>query len=90
MGLGQALSAYWQQKKRMAGDACEPPVVTQLMAALAPYTWGAWLALFNACGGNRTAQPARLVCMAQAKRWPAPAEVASSSRSRKSPTCTTP
>jgi fucokinase len=48
-GVGAALSAYWEQKKRMAPMA-EPPAVTLMLAALRPLLHGA--SLCGAGGGG--------------------------------------
>ena len=48
-GVGAALDAYWEQKKRMAPMA-EPPAVTLMLAALRPLIFGA--SLCGAGGGG--------------------------------------
>eukprot|EP00160_Parvularia_atlantis_P003800 Unigene13194_Nuclearia_a/m.39958 Unigene13194_Nuclearia_a/g.39958 ORF Unigene13194_Nuclearia_a/g.39958 Unigene13194_Nuclearia_a/m.39958 type:complete len:287 (+) Unigene13194_Nuclearia_a:1117-1977(+) len=48
--LGRCVSTYWEQKKALAGTACEPPHVTAIMDLLRPHVWGQ--ALAGAGGGG--------------------------------------
>eukprot|EP01052_Picozoa_sp_SAG31_P015509 SAG31_NODE_999_length_10457_cov_3.482622_5_plen_231_part_00 len=49
-GFGACVSAYWAQKKQMAGSGVEPTVISRVLKALAPLCAGASLA--GAGGGG--------------------------------------